>query len=30
VITFFKDDQGKVIQLLIHTERGEMKAKKIK
>jgi hypothetical protein len=29
-VTFIKDEQGKVIQLLIHTDRGEMRAKKIK
>jgi hypothetical protein len=29
-VTFIKDDKGKVIQLLIHTDRGDMKAKKIK
>lgn len=29
-VTFIKDDRGKVIQLLVHTDRGEMRGKKIK
>ena len=29
-VTFIKDDRGKVIQVLVHTDRGEMRAKKIK
>jgi len=29
-VTFIKDDRGAVIQLLAHTDRGDMRAKKIK
>ena len=29
-VTFIKDDRGAVTQVLIHTDRGEMRGKKIK